>query len=56
MSKSAEIKFVGQPIIKQIINLVEKANILSLIKQHDNDRYLRHLSSAHILLRCYSGY
>ena len=27
MSKNTEIKFVGQPIFKQIINLVEKVNI-----------------------------
>lgn len=41
MDKNTEIKFVGQPIFKQIINLVEKVNISSIIKAHDSDRYYK---------------
>ena len=38
MSKNTEKKFVGQPIFKQIINLIEKVNISSIIKAHDSDQ------------------
>ena len=41
MGKINEINFVGQPIFKQIINLVEKVNISSIIKAHDSDRYYK---------------
>ncbi len=41
MDKNTEIKFVRQPIFKQIINLVEKVNISSIIKTHDSDRYYK---------------
>ncbi len=45
MSKNTEIKFVGQPIFKQIINLIEKVNISALIKAHDSDRYYKAFKS-----------
>ena len=45
MSKNTEIKFVGQPIFKQIINLIEKVNISSIIKAHDSDRYYKAFKS-----------
>ena len=45
MSKNTEIKFVGQPIFKQIINLIEKVNISSIIKEHDSDRYYKAFKS-----------
>lgn len=41
MDKNTEIKFVGQPIFKQIIDLLKVANIPSLIKAHDSDRYYK---------------
>lgn len=41
MDKNTEIKFVGQPIFKQIISLIEKVNISSIIKTHDSDRYYK---------------
>ncbi|TLX78198.1 DUF4372 domain-containing protein [Labilibacter sediminis] len=41
MSKNKEINFVGQPIFKQIIDLLKVADIPSLIKQHDSDRYYK---------------
>jgi len=37
MGKNTEIKFVGQPIFKQIMNLVNKININVLIKKHNSD-------------------
>ena len=45
MDKNNEIKFVGQPIFKQIINLVEKINIGSIIKERDSDRYYKAFKS-----------
>jgi len=45
MDKINEIKFVGQPIFKQIINLVEKVNISSIIKAHESDRYYKAFKS-----------
>jgi len=41
MDKNIEIKFVGQPIFKQIIDLLKVANIPSLIKAHESDRYYK---------------
>jgi len=41
MDKNTEIKFVGQPIFKQIIDLLKVANIPSLIKAHESDRYYK---------------
>lgn len=50
MSKNTEIKFVGQPIFKQIINLIEKVNISSIIKEHESDRYYKAFKSrTHII-------
>ena len=45
MDKNNEIKFVGQPIFKQIINLVLKVNISTIIKAHDSDRYYKAFKS-----------
>ncbi|SHE51786.1 protein of unknown function [Mariniphaga anaerophila] len=45
MSKNKEIKYVGQPIFKQIIDLVEKVNISSIIKTHESDRYYKAFKS-----------
>jgi adenylate cyclase class IV len=41
MSKGKEIKFVGQPIIKQILKLIEAVNIQSLINKHQSDHYYK---------------
>jgi hypothetical protein len=50
MDKNSEIKFVGQPIFKQIINLVQKVDIQSLIREHDSDRYYKAFKSrTHII-------
>lgn len=39
MSKNTEINFVGQPIFKQVINLLEAINIKSLVNKHNSDYY-----------------
>lgn len=41
MSKNTEIKFVGQPIFKQVIKLLDAINIASIVKKHDADRYYK---------------
>jgi len=41
MDKNTEIKFVGQPIFKQILNLIGVVNIESLINKHRSDRYYK---------------
>ena len=45
MDKRSEIKFVGQPIFKQVIDLVQKVNISALIKAHESDRYYKAFKS-----------
>jgi len=41
MGKNTEIKFVGQPIFKQIMNLVNKVDIHGLIRKHNSDYYYK---------------
>jgi hypothetical protein len=41
MDKNTEIKFVGQPVFKQILNLIDKVNIQGLINKHQSDRYYK---------------
>ena len=41
MGKITEIKFVGQPVFKQIINLIDKAGIQGLINKHQSDYYYK---------------
>jgi adenylate cyclase class IV len=41
MGKITEIKLVGQPIFKQVVDLIERVNIQSLVKKHDADRYYK---------------
>ncbi len=45
MGKISEIKFVGQPIFKQVINLIEKVNISSIVRSYDSDRYYKAFKS-----------
>jgi len=45
MAKINEIKFVGQPIFKQVINLIEKVNISTIVRVHDSDRYYKAFKS-----------
>jgi IS4 transposase len=41
MGKITEIKLVGQPIFKQVLDLIERVNIQSIVKKHDADRYYK---------------
>lgn len=41
MSKDKEISFVGQPIFKQILKLIDAVNIQSLISKHQSDHYYK---------------
>jgi hypothetical protein len=41
MGKITEIKFVGQPVFKQIMNLVNKIDIQGLIRRHNSDYYYK---------------
>jgi hypothetical protein len=39
--KNSEIKFVGQPIFKQIVSLIDAVDIQGLIRKHNSDRYYK---------------
>jgi|WetSurMetagenome_2_1015567.scaffolds.fasta_scaffold179551_1 hypothetical protein len=41
MDKNTEIKFVGQPILKQIIDLISDSSLKLLIKKHNSDYYYK---------------
>ncbi|MQY79750.1 MAG: DUF4372 domain-containing protein [Bacteroidetes bacterium] len=41
MSKNTEIKFVGQPIFKQLVNLINAVNLQGLIRKHNSDHYYK---------------
>jgi len=41
MGKITEIKLVGQPIFKQIMNLVDKVDIKGLVRKHESDYYYK---------------
>ena len=41
MSKVNEIRFVGQPIFKQIVNLADAVNIQGLVRKHNSDYYYK---------------
>ena len=41
MSKNTELKFVGQPIFKQIMSLVDAVDIQSLVRKHNSDYYYK---------------
>ena len=41
MDKNNEIKFVGQPVLKQILKLIDSVNINGLIKKHQSDYYYK---------------
>ena len=43
--KNGEIKFVGQPIFKQIISLIDAVNMQSLILKHNSDHYYKAFKS-----------
>lgn len=41
MGKITEIKLVGQPIFKQVLDLIDRVNISSIVRKHDADRYYK---------------
>ena len=41
MGKDTEIKLVGQPIFKQVLDLIERVNIQGIVKKHNTDRYYK---------------
>lgn len=41
MDKDKEIRFVGQPILKQILKLIDAINIQTLINKHQSDHYYK---------------
>lgn len=41
MSKNTEITFVGQPVFKQIVNLLQVIDLPSIINKHKADRYYK---------------
>jgi hypothetical protein len=41
VGKDTEIKFVGQPIFKQVLDLTDRVNISAIVKKHDADRYYK---------------
>ena len=45
MGKNTEIKFVGQPIFRQIINLIDSIDIKGLIQKHNSDYYYKAFKS-----------
>jgi len=45
MGKNTEIKFVGQPIFRQIINLIDSVDIKGLIQKHNSDYYYKAFKS-----------
>ncbi len=45
MDKSTEIKFVGQPIFKQVIGLIDAISIKSIINKHNADYYYKALKA-----------
>ena len=50
MDKDKEIRFVGQPIFKQILRLIDAINIQGLISKHQSDHYYKAFKTrAHII-------
>ncbi|MDH6312261.1 hypothetical protein M2137_001031 [Parabacteroides sp. PFB2-10] len=45
MSKNSEINFVGQPILKQIVDLLSVIDLKGIIAKHKSDRYYKQYSS-----------
>ena len=45
MSKNTELNFVGQPIFKQVITLLDTISINSLVNKHNSDCYYKAFKS-----------
>lgn len=51
MSKNIENELAGQPILNQILQLVDKITPQDLVKKEKSDRYYKTFIFDHILLR-----
>lgn len=50
MDKDKEIRFVGQPILKQILRLIDSVNIQGLVNKHQSDHYYKAFKTrAHVI-------
>ncbi|MBI2420239.1 MAG: DUF4372 domain-containing protein [Ignavibacteriales bacterium] len=56
MLKDTEIKLVGQTILGQMLNLVDKIKFSALVQKKDNDRYYQAFKSWVRFLLCCSEY
>ena len=45
MDKNSEIRFVGQPIFRQILNLIDESELKKLIRKHNSDYYYKAFKS-----------
>lgn len=55
MGKNTKINLVGQPIFKQIINLLGAINLESRIKLHHADRYYKSFKArTHLITMLFS--
>ena len=45
MSKNTEIKLVGQPIIKQVLNLIDRVGFQNLVSESQSDRFYKSFKS-----------
>ena len=45
MDKNSEIRFVGQPIFRQILNLIDDLDLKNLIRKHNSDYYYKAFKS-----------
>jgi len=41
MDKNNEIRFVGQPIFRQILNLIDDFDLKGLVAKHNSDYYYK---------------
>lgn len=55
MSKDTEIKFVGQPIFKQVIKLIDAINLEWIINKHNANRYYKSFKAKDHLLMLLFG-
>ena len=49
MIKNTEIKLVGQPILSQVLQLVDKVTFQNLVRKEKSDRYYKAFKFGHIL-------
>jgi len=56
MGKNTEIKFVEQPIFKQILDLLDNIDLKSIIKRNDSDKYYKVYNSRKQLVTMLSVY